>query len=155
MKPTSWFAKVSKNKLRLWFLSGFFILVGLFLFMISYWGNHGLGDSARVPVGHFRVVKQINGNDAYIEKERYNQLGIERFAFDNDNLYAETQLRLSHGKGDYVVWNLRTNRWKFYKTKKSYLEAAENNGYPKPTEFESFFKHYRRYWSGWRFWLLP
>jgi hypothetical protein len=55
-KPDSWFDKVSKKKLRLWFLSGLFISVGLFLFMFTYFGDHGLGDSARVPVGHFKVV---------------------------------------------------------------------------------------------------
>ena len=154
-KPESWFARVSKKKFRLWFLSGLFISIGLFVFMFSYWGDHGLGDSARVPVGHFLVVKEINGNDAYIEKEKYNQLGIKNFAFDNDNLYAETQRDFNGEKGDYVLWDLRSNEWTFYKTKEDYLIVAEKNNYPKPTEFEEFFEHYKRHWNGWRFWLLP
>ena len=44
-KPDSWFAKASRKKLRLWFLSGLIISVGLFGFMFTYWGDHGLGDS--------------------------------------------------------------------------------------------------------------
>jgi len=51
-KPDSWFYKVSRKKLRLWFLSGLIISVGLFGFMFTYWGDRGLGDWARIPLGH-------------------------------------------------------------------------------------------------------
>jgi O-antigen/teichoic acid export membrane protein len=64
-KPDSWFDSVSKKKLRFWFLSGHVISVGLFFFMFTYYGNHGLGDNARVPVGHFKVVR--HGGSTYIQ----------------------------------------------------------------------------------------
>lgn len=154
-KPESWFGQVSNKKLKLWFLSGLIISVGLFVFMLTYWGDHGLGDSTRVPIGHFKAVKGINSNNAYIEKEKYNQLEIKSFAYDNDNLYAETQRDFNGEKGDFVVWNLRTDEWTFYENKEEYLTVAENHNYPKPEEFQNFFEHYNRHWNGWRFWLLP
>lgn len=153
--PKSWFTRVSSRKSKLWFFSVLFVSIGLFLFMLSYWGNHGLGDNARVPIGHFKVVKEINGNDVYIEKEEYNQLMIKKFTFDNKNLYAEIQREFDGKKGDYVVWNLRSNKWTFYKTKEDYLIEVTKNNYPNPTDFEDFSKHYERHWKGWRFWTLP
>lgn len=154
-KPHSWFNKVSKKKLRFWLSSGFFISFGLVIFMVTYWGDHGLGDNARVPIGHFKTVKQINGDVAYIENKGGEQLGIKNFTFDNDNFYGETQKELNGEKGDYVVWDLRTDEWKFYKTEEEYIEVANHNNYPKPDKFEDFGNFYSRYWNGLRFWLLP
>jgi len=155
-KSESWFARVSKKKFKLWFLSGLFISTCLFLYMFSYWGDHGLGDTSKVPIGHFRVVNEINSHDVYIENEKNKQLEIKNFAYDNDNLYAQTtQSGFNGKKGDYVVWNLRTDEWTFYNTKEDYLIDAEKHHYPKPTEFKEFFEHYKRHWNGWRLWLLP
>jgi hypothetical protein len=151
-KPDSWFDRVSKKKLRLWFLSGLVISVGLFFFMFTYFGDHGLGDSAKVPVGHFKVVNQINGTDAYLENSKGDQLGIKKFTFDNENLYAETQGEFN---GDYVIWNLRTDSWTYYKTKDDYLSVAKQKNYPTPESFKDFFEHYKQHWNGWRFFLLP
>jgi hypothetical protein len=154
-KPDSWFDRVTKKKIKFLLLSGFIISVGLFFYMFTYFGNHGLGDSARVPVGHFKVVRQINGVDSYIQNSNGEQLGIINFAFGNDRLYAETQRDSNAKKSDYVVWDLHNNRWTFYKTKADYLMAAQQNDYPNPDLFEEFETHYRRHWLGWRFWLLP
>ncbi len=154
-KPDSWFDRVSKKKLRLWFLSGLIISVGLFIFMFTYFGDHGLGDSARVPVGHFRVVHQINASDAYLQNSDGNQLGITRFTFDAENLYAETQRDFNGEAGDYVIWDLKSDKWTFFKTKDDYIKVAKQNNYPLPDKFEEFWELYRRHWSGWRFWVLP
>lgn len=152
-KPDSWFARVSKDKWRLWVNSGLIISVGLFIFMFTYFGDHGLGDSSRVPVGHFKVVKY--GADAYLQNDKGDQLGIINFTFDNNRLYAETQNISYEPKGDYVVWDLRTDEWTFYKTKADYLKAAIANSYPTPDKFDDFYEHYKRHWNGWRFWCLP
>jgi hypothetical protein len=155
LKAGSWFEKVSKKKLRLWFLSGFFISVALVIFMVTYWGDHGLGDSAKVPIGHFKTVKQINGVDAFIENRNGEQLEIKDFTFDDKNLYGQIQKEFNGDKGDYVVWNLRTDEWKFYKSEEEYLKAASHNNYPRPEKFEDFGNFYSRHWNGIRFWLLP
>lgn len=154
-KPDSWFDKVSRKKLRLWYLSGLIISVGLFIFMFTYFGDHGLGDSARVPIGHFKVVRQINSSDTYLQNSHGDQLGIKNFTFDNNNLYAETKREFNGENGDYVVWNLRTERWSYYKTKEDYFKVAKEHNYPLPDSFEEFWKFYKRHWGGWRFWVLP
>lgn len=155
LKPESWAARVSKKKFKLWFYNGFIVSVGLLFFAFSYWGNHGLGDHAIVPVGHSQVVEQINSNDTYIEKKGYLQVGINDFAFDKNNLYAKTEKEFNGEKGDYVVWNLKNNDWTFYKTKTDYLAAAEKLNYMKPETFEDFRYHYKQHWHGWRLWFLP
>jgi hypothetical protein len=152
-KPGGWFDRVTKKKAKFWLLSGFIISVGLFFYMFTYFGDHGMGDSAKVPIGYFKEVRQINGTDSYIQNSKGDQLGITNFTFGNNRLYAETQKE--GGKGDYVVWDLRNDRWTFYKTKADYLTAARQNNYPAPDRFEEFENHYRRHWHGWRFWLLP
>ena len=56
---------------------------GLLLFSFTYWGNHGLGDSAKVPVGYRHVVSAINSQHNYLEvdKSKYGtQLLIGDFA---------------------------------------------------------------------------
>ncbi|MBK9247662.1 MAG: hypothetical protein IPM69_06000 [Ignavibacteria bacterium] len=123
--------------------------------MFTYFGDHGLGDSARVPVGHFKVVRQINGSDTYLQNSKGEQLGIKNFTFDNDNLFAETQKEFNGEKGDYIVWDLRTDSWTYYKTETDYLVAAKQNNYPVPDNFKEFGEFYKRHWQGWRFWTLP
>lgn len=123
--------------------------------MFTYYGNHGLGDNARVPVGHFKVVKQINGTSTYLQNSKGDQLGISNFVFDNDNLYAETGDEFGGGNGSYVIWNLRTDNWTYYGTKEDYLSVAKQMNYPEPERFKDFFEQYSKYWNGWRFFLLP
>ena len=151
-KPDSWFGRVTKQKLKFWWLSGFIISAGLFFYMFTYFGDHGLGDSASVPVGHFKVVRY--GAGSYIQNSKGNQLGIDKFMFDNNNLYAETGA-FNRKEGDYVVWNLKNDSWTFYKTETDYLIYAKQNNYPTPDNFEEFWTFYKRHWHGWRFWLLP
>ena len=68
-RPNSWLDKVSEKKLRLWILSGLFFSLGLLFFLFSYYGDHGLGDSARVPVGHGRAIQEMDGTQTYIQDE--------------------------------------------------------------------------------------
>lgn len=150
-KSDSWFSKVSKKKFRFWVISGFVISVSLFFFMFTYFGDHGLGDSAKVPIGHFKVVNQINGTDAYIKNSKDQYLGISKFTFDHQNLYAKTKNGFNNEDGDYVVWDLKTDNWTFYQTESDYLKS----GHPTPDGFQDFRTAYEKHWHGWRFFLLP
>ncbi len=130
----------------------FYCPVGLHVYIL---GNHGLGDTARIPIGYFKVLEEINGNYAYTEHEINQQIGIRTFALGNDNLYGEVQGGLNSERAEYVVWNLRTGESIFYRTEAEYLAVSSKKQYPKPAEFEEFFKHYQRHWNGWRWWFLP
>jgi hypothetical protein len=57
-KQNSWFNRISK-KLNFWYLSGR-ISLGLFIFTFTYYGDHGLGDNAKIPIGHGIVINNIN-----------------------------------------------------------------------------------------------
>ena len=139
--------------MKLWFLSGLIFSVGLFLFMMTYWGNHGLGDNSRVPVGHFQLV--THSSYTTIDKGELDNPVILNFEYDDDNLYAQLHKGFNRDKMEYVVWNLRTDDLTFYKTKEDYLKAGKKYNYISPEEFKSFNTHYNTYWHGWRFWLLP
>ncbi len=151
-KPGTWFETLTKKKLRFWFVSGFLISIGLFLFMCSHSGDHGLGDSAKIPLGHSKEVLEIDGTNTFLQDAGGEQLAIGKFAFDSNNLYAETP---DNDDGNFVVWNLQTDSRTFYKTKSDYLKVAKQNNYPLPNSFEPFSLLYNDYWHGWRFWLLP
>jgi hypothetical protein len=140
-----------ESKLKFWKTTVKVIYGVLFIFMFTYWGDHGLGDDAYLPVGHFQVVNQSDGMYAYVENQRGNQLSVTNFIFDDNNLYAEAGKDM-FGKiaGDYLVWDLKNNTWKFYTTSQ-YL----NSSYPIPSTFYSFNAQYDKYWNIWRFWLLP
>jgi len=154
-KPNSWFGRIVKKEVKLWLVSVCIIWLGLFSFMLTYHGDHGLGDYARVPIGYGKVVEQVDAAYAFLENSNREQISITNFTFDENNLYAETRNDFDREKGDFVVWNLRDDSWTFYKTKEDYLEIAEQNNYPTPDEFKDFLKFYKEHWSGWRFWLLP
>lgn len=139
-----------KSKFKFWETLFKIIYVLLFIFMFTYWGDHGLGDDSYLPVGHFGVVYQSDEYD-YLEDQHGTQMNIHNFTYDANNLYAEAGKNM-FGKvaGDYLVWELKNNAWKFY-TKDQYL----NSKYPLPNTFLSFNDQYNKYWNGWRFWLLP
>ena len=148
-KPGGWCDRVSKRKFGFWLLGGFVISIGLLAYLFTC-GDHGLGESARVPVGHSKAALQLDGRIGWIETSE-GQVNIGDFAVEKGKLFAET----GNKRGDYVVWNLRTDELTFYETEHDYLAAAAENNYPTPERFEWFAAHYRRHWGGWRFWLLP
>lgn len=145
--PTQKLSELMTKKRKFWILIMRVVYAVLFVFMFTYWGNHGLGDEAILPIGNFKIVVQSDGNYNYIENNKGRQLNIKNFAFDDRNLYAETSDTI---KGDYVCWNLHTNEWKFYNN-----QAALNNKSQKLVLLQAFGTYYNSYWNGWRFWLLP
>ncbi|MBD2705183.1 hypothetical protein IC229_31465 [Spirosoma sp. BT702] len=150
----AWVNRVLRNKVRFWLYTTLSISVALFFFMFTYYGDHGLGDSSRLPIGYGKDVKQINGTDTFIESEDGGQLGITIFNYDNSYLYAEIQ-KQSDEENRYVVWNLRTDDWIFYKTKGDYVKYVTDKNYIPIDKFEDFTAFYRTYWGGWRFIFLP
>src|SRR5690554_2919160 len=63
----SWFDRVSRNKLKFWLINGIIIFIGLFVFMLTQYGDQGLGDSARMPSGYVREIRGMNGTQSYMQ----------------------------------------------------------------------------------------
>jgi hypothetical protein len=151
----SWYYRVSKNTYAFWIKSIFISGFTLFFFMFTHYGNHGLGDSARVPIRHFKAVREINANSTYIENGEGEQVGIKKFTYDSNYLYAQTDEEMLDSKGGYVVWDLHADKFFIYTSHDLYINTAKQNHYPMPDEFRDFWHQYSQHWHGWRFWLLP
>lgn len=82
----------SVKKIRVWLISFVTIYFILFLFMFSHYGNHGLGDSARLPLPFKKSINEINGNQTYIEDREHNiySLSIDKFIVNNSYVYGHT-----------------------------------------------------------------
>lgn len=148
-KPGSWFDRVSKMKQQFWMYAGI-VAVLLFLYMSSYWGSHGLGDSARIPVGYGKTVNQIDGNTTYITptENAAGDIFINEFAISGKFLFAHTE------GSEVIVWNMKTGDLELL-NHPSGIQAFKNKNDIKDLVFEDFNDHYNKYWHGWRFWLLP
>ena len=95
-----------KSTRQLWKKCFSTIYLILFVFMFTYWGDHGLGDDSNIPISHYKSVYQSD-ETAYIENKKGAQVEIGKFSYNNKYLYAEIA-DTAEIKGDYLVWDLQT-----------------------------------------------
>src|SRR5690606_26127836 len=104
-KPTSWPDKISQKKFKFWLITGALISVFLLVFSSTHWGSHGLGDSAIIPLQNGKVIKQINGSQAYIDvKYEYGNLWIGEFAKTSDFVLGKTEVSTVDDPENFFVW---------------------------------------------------
>ena len=156
-RPDSWFDRVARKKFKFWFISGFIITVGLFGFMTTHFGDHGLGDGARIPIGHFREIQEINGTQAYIQdiENGIYALDIDNFHITDDYVYGLAGSHNENYEGKFFLYDLDNNEVKTFKALTEYQNELKQNGLDQNAELKDFNYYYRKHWSGWRFWLLP
>jgi len=157
-KPGTWFDQISENKSRLWFRTGTIVSLVLFCYMFTYWGDHGLGDSSKVPIGHGKSVEQIDGMTTYIKAEgfEFETIQINEFATTKEYLFARKGAgNIDDDNSEYVVWNLKTNKTNFLEDYSALVSFAKTHEIAESIQFHDFRTHYKFHWNGWRFWLLP
>lgn len=155
-KPNSWFESVSKKKFKLWFSSGLCLSFFLFFFMFTYFGDHGLGDIARIPVGHSKAIQEVDGVQAYIQEEGpISMLGIDRFKITDDFLYGFISKGNENYEGSYFVYDLANNTVKTFEKESDFINLLKIKNLDRKTDYKDFGYYYNQYWLGWRFWLLP
>lgn len=152
-QPGSWFYRASRKRLKLWFYSGTFIALALLIFMFTYWGDHGLGDSARIPVGHSCAVEQTNGMLAYLQHSHMPALEIDKFTITDDYLYG-TMNRNENYEGGYFIYDLVNNKVETFIQESEFLTSLVSHNLNPEIELKDFNYHYHEYWNGWRFWFL-
>ncbi len=156
--PNSHFGKFVRNETKLWFRTSLLISLGLCIFMFTYWGDHGLGDSARIPIGFGREVNQIDASSTFIQPRGYEfeTLSINEFAVTKHYLitYVESE-PVSNLQHQIAVWDLKTNQVHFFKNSETLESFSKANILNGQHESKDFRKHYNEFWDGWRFWLLP
>lgn len=158
-KQDSWFDRVSQKKLRFWFLSGLVISVGLFFYMFTYSGDHGLGDSPKIPIGHGIVVENTNWTEyGYLKGiKTSDKIDIEmtKFIVVDNMLIGNLDSWFYGFENSYFVYNLKNKEIQEFKTKAEFDTFVKENNLPTSEELLTFEENYRKHWSGWRFWLLP
>lgn len=156
-KSTEYLERIKMEKKKYWFLFGLLIFIVLFVFSLTYWGNHGLGDGARIPIGNFKEVEEINGIDAYIEPENYpyGLMKVHSFVKSGNFLTGKTEVSTVHRPKPFFSWNLSKDKIIFFDSENQYNLFAKNNNLPKSTEFKTFRQSYKEYWGGIKFWMLP
>ncbi|MBJ6108655.1 hypothetical protein JAO73_06530 [Hymenobacter sp. BT523] len=151
--PDSGLAKFTSNGKRVWWQSGLAASLALCLIANTPWGNHGLGDYARIPLGHGLAIEELNGTTAYFEPVSMTEQSdviteVVSYQVSNDILCAKMN------DGRYFTYDLAARHYQPFADSTAYNSTAQKLGLPVETQFESFAKHYNRYWENWRFWLL-
>ena len=154
-KKPEWIKKWLKSKKTLWLYISLFLL----FYMFTPYGNHGLGDSARIPVSYTKEISNINweeyGRLNGIESSEGNDIESTQFKVENNMICGNLNSGFYDYKNSYFIYDLDTEKLQEFKTEKEYNEFASNKNLPKSSELKSFKENYSEYWSGWRFFLLP
>jgi energy-coupling factor transporter transmembrane protein EcfT len=158
--PTAYLKNVVRNKRSSWLGLGFILSTLLLIYSFTYWGNHGLGDSARVPVGYGYAVDNINWQWSSLkgfQNDNGGYLSVSHFLtsrntfcgkFDKDHFFYDYE-------NAYFVLDMRSEELQEFATKEAYNKYAIKNNLPLTEELRTFEENYRHYFGGWRFWLLP
>jgi len=144
------FVRASRNGKQFWRRSFMVAYGALFIFSCTYWGDHGLGDTARVPVGHGETVEEINSVATYFEPLSLPSGAplIRSFQAGNGVLCGLAT------DGSFFAYDLSLSQQRLFANSQEYTAYASQHDLPAISEFRSFDKQYARYWGGWRFWLL-
>ena len=158
--PKSWFQKLTTYKTIFWFSMGALISILLFIWMFTYWGNHGLGDYARIPIGNNLAIENINWNDyGYINGLNASKedgiLRTSRFKIANNCIVGNLCRDRPKCNNGYFIYQIKTHQLIEFNNEIEYSYFANKENLPSIDEFLSFEENYKKYWIGWRFWLLP
>jgi hypothetical protein len=128
-------------------------LLALFFIANTPWGDHGIGDYARIPLGNGEIIEEINGTEAYFQTEMPLKLStdqpfIDSFEVANDVLCGKAS------DESFFTYDLVTKQQHVFADSQGYTAYASQHSLPSITDFKSFDKQYHDYWGGWRFWLL-
>jgi len=156
-KSTEYLERIKNEKKKYWCVYGLIISIGLFVYSFTYWGNHGLGDSARIPIGHFKEVDETNGMITSIEPNNYQfgAMAVHSFAKSKIYLVGKSETSPVDRPKPYFIWNLYKDEIVFYDSEAEYNSFADKNELPEISEFKTFRESYREYWGGLKFWMLP
>jgi len=153
-KPGSFLYFFRKEKMLTWVSGWGIIFLGLFFFMFSYYGDHGLADSARIPIGHHREIGQTDIM-SHIEPKNKGIIYINEFIITDDYVYGTLEkqnLDLNH---NYFVYDLKLNTVQLFDQIIPFNSFLTSKNVSQESPYQTFGEHYNQYWNGWRFWLLP
>jgi hypothetical protein len=150
--PDSWFAKITENKTKYWFKSGLVISLLIFFFSFTYWGDNGVFNTARIPLGYGQALEEtdtgLHGCPAFLGdfaiKDRFvcgHRSTVEGGPLQDDNI-------------EYIVWDLETNETKVIKSKYMYANYAKKYHLPTEDQFQDFQSNYWNHWFSLNFFFI-
>jgi len=140
-----------KVALKTWLITSSTILISMIIFLNTHWGDHGLGDSRRIPLKYDKEVGQINGTTSGIKYNGNNYLPINEFEIVDDIVFGLTGPDAVNSNPPYFVWNFKNDHITFCNSR----NEMDSITMLRDTELKPFYKHYGMFWGGWKFWLLP
>lgn len=145
--------------LSTWLVAVPAIWVSLFIYLFTYWGDHGLGDTALLPIGNGKVIESINALEyasiLEVKNSSGNNVQMTRFVVSDGKVFGNCDDWFYEVPCAYLVYDTEEDELFEFTDSLSYLSHADRNGWPRPDAMVSFGKNYHCYWGGWRFWLLP
>lgn len=154
--PNENYIYLFQSKKRLWLK----ICMGLFIFMFTPWGNHGLGDNARIPVSFTRSVQNINWNEyarffGGPKSSDGNEIEMTRFKIAGHHLCGNLDSDFDDFKNALFIYDFSNSKMIEFRSQNEYDNYVLTRGLPKADELLSFEENYSNYWHGWRFFFLP
>ena len=124
--------------------------------MFSYYGDHGLGDDARIPISNRRAIQQMDARQAYIQGEGpIPMLTLDKFIVTDNYVYGLSGEEEDNYDGNYFVYDLQLNSVKTFQDQSVYLAYLKKLALNNDTNYKDFNYYYIKYWDGFQFWLLP
>lgn len=120
----------------------------LLVFSFTYYGDHGLGDESRIPLGYGEAMKAGDGFAYFVPKGKSEQIHVDLFLVKGDDLCMSVD-------SGYKVYNLKTKAFVNFSDEPMYNLLAVGKDLPLSRHLKDFKSQYDEYWGGWRFWLLP
>jgi hypothetical protein len=65
------------------------IYAALFIFMFTYYGDHGLGDESKIPIGHWEIVEAGDGYAYFEGAGTKGQVTLDSYLVSNETLCAQ------------------------------------------------------------------
>ncbi|WP_395063884.1 hypothetical protein [Flavobacterium sp.] len=154
-KKPEWYEKLLISKKTLWLYISIFLL----FYMFTPYGNHGLGDSARIPISLTKEISNINwtvyGKLNDVKSNEKNDIYLTQFKVEKDILCGNLSSDFYDYKNSYFIYDIDSEKLQEFKTESDYNNFTKNKNLPKSHELKSFKENYDDYWSGWRLFLLP
>lgn len=131
----------------------------LFVYMFTYWGDHGLGDTFRVPIGKGKMIESINAMEYAWIMDVTNSSGervqMSRFVIADGKVLGNCDDDFYDEPCAYFVYEIDNGGLLEFRDPLSFAQECDRQGWPGPELMVDFGTNYHRYWDGWRFWLLP
>ncbi|MBC5835898.1 hypothetical protein [Flavobacterium bernardetii] len=154
--PKNQFSKIAENKTLYWFKSSLVISIFIFIFSFTYWGDNGVFNTYRIPLGYEREILESNDGLGHELIGCPESLGDFTITENNVCGYKATYVGDSFKtKSDvFLVWNLETNKVKVFKTQQEYTDYAKNHHLPTEENFKTFDENYSNYWDNLTYYFI-